>query len=165
MDQIKIGKFIADLRKERGLTQRELADLLLISDKTVSKWERGSGLPEVSLMIPLCNELGITVNELLTGKRLFASEYQQNAEKTIMKLMKEREQSKQKLVWQIVIMLMTFLGAFTLIMVSGLAQMPDGWRVALIVIGFVVLVTGLVVVISIEMTYGAFECTQCGHFK
>lgn len=163
MDQIKIGKFIADLRKERGLTQRELADLLLISDKTVSKWERGSGLPEVSLMIPLCNELGITVNELLTGKRLFASEYQQNAEKTIMKLMKEREQSKQKLVWQIVIMLMAMLGAFTLIMVSGLAQMPDGWRVALIIIGFVVLVTGLVVVISIEMTYGAFECTKCGH--
>ena len=59
MDQIKIGKFIATLRKECKLTQRQLADKLAISDKTVSKWECGLGLPEVSLMLPLCATLGI----------------------------------------------------------------------------------------------------------
>ena len=72
MDQIKIGKFIASMRKEQSYTQRQLADLLGISDKTVSKWERGNGLPEVSLMLPLCECLHINVNELLSGQRLTA---------------------------------------------------------------------------------------------
>ena len=76
MDQLKIGKFIARTRKEKGLTQKQLADALLISDKTVSKWECGNGIPEVSLMMPLCETLGITVNELLSAKRLSTSDYQ-----------------------------------------------------------------------------------------
>ena len=79
MDQKKTGAFIAQMRKEKGLTQAELADLLLISDKTVSKWETGKGLPEVSLMLPLCETLGISVNELLTGAKLSPAEYQKNA--------------------------------------------------------------------------------------
>lgn len=68
MNQIKIGKFIAEERKVKKYTQRELADKLSISDKTISKWERGNGFPEVSLLLPLCNELEITVNELLSGE-------------------------------------------------------------------------------------------------
>ena len=75
MDQIKIGKFIAEERKAKKYTQRELADKLSISDKTISKWERGNGFPEVSLLLPLCNELEITVNELLSGERLQAMDY------------------------------------------------------------------------------------------
>lgn len=70
MDQIKIGKFIKLTRNERNMTQRELADALSISDKTVSKWETGGGLPEVSLMLPLCDVLNISVNELLSVKDL-----------------------------------------------------------------------------------------------
>ena len=65
MDQIKIGKFIASMRKEQSMTQRQLADVLNISDKTVSKWECGNGMPEVALMLPLCEVLRINVNELL----------------------------------------------------------------------------------------------------
>ena len=84
MDQLKIGKFIAEMRKEKGLTQKALAEKLLISDNTVSKWECGNGMPEVSLMIPLCEILQVSVNELLTGKRLHSSEYQKNAEKNLM---------------------------------------------------------------------------------
>lgn len=76
MDQKKTGAFIARMRKEKGLTQAELADMLLISDKTISKWETGKGLPEVSLMLPLCEKLDITVNELLTGAKLSPVEYQ-----------------------------------------------------------------------------------------
>ena len=69
MNQIQIGKFIAATRKENGLTQRQLAQRLSISDKTVSKWECGKGLPEVSLLLPLCGQLHITVNDLLSGRR------------------------------------------------------------------------------------------------
>ncbi len=70
MDQVKIGRFIAETRKAQNLTQRQLADALSISDKTVSKWECGKGLPEVSLMLPLCGALRITVNDLLAGERV-----------------------------------------------------------------------------------------------
>ncbi len=91
------------MRKEKGLTQRALADKLLISDKTVSKWECGNGLPEVSLMMPLCEILGITVNELLTGKRLDSSEYQQNAEENIMKLIEEKNEAKFRLIIEAIV--------------------------------------------------------------
>ena len=94
MDQIKTGKFIAERRKEKGLTQSRLAEMLLISDKTISKWECGNGLPEVSLMLPLCEILEISVNELLCGEKLDTSEYKNKAEELLMDFMKEREENK-----------------------------------------------------------------------
>ena len=91
MDQIKIGRFIANCRKEKNMTQRQLADILEISDKTISKWECGKGLPEVQFMIPLCDLLGINVNELLSGEKLSADEYQKKAEENMVTLVKENE--------------------------------------------------------------------------
>jgi transcriptional regulator with XRE-family HTH domain len=70
MNQEKIGKFICELRKEKNLTQKELADKLNITDRAVSKWENGRGLPDLSLLMPLCKELDISINELLSGERL-----------------------------------------------------------------------------------------------
>ena len=89
MDQSKTGKFIAAMRREKSMTQRQLADLIGISDKTVSKWETGKGMPEVSLMLPLCELLEISVNELLSGERLTSDDYQKKAEENIMNLVKE----------------------------------------------------------------------------
>ena len=86
MEQIKIGKFLKAIRTEKKLTQRQVAERLGISEKTVSKWETGSGLPEVSLMLPLCDLLGIGVNELLSGERLDDTRYAQRAEQNIMAL-------------------------------------------------------------------------------
>lgn len=88
MDQIKIGQFIARMRKEKNLTQRQLADILDISDKTISKWETGNGLPDVSLMMPLCETLTISVNELLSGKRLVDRDYKDKAEENMFALLK-----------------------------------------------------------------------------
>lgn len=90
MDQIKIGRFIAKMRKNQSYTQRQLADILGISDKTISKWETGSGLPEVSLMMPLCDALHINVNELLSGECLTDADYKKKAEENMMDLVKER---------------------------------------------------------------------------
>ena len=84
MDQIKIGQFIAQKRKAAGYTQRQLADILGISDKTVSKWECGNGMPEVSLMLPLCDALHINVNELLSGEDVTDANYKQKAEENMM---------------------------------------------------------------------------------
>ena len=70
MNQIKIGKFIAECRKRQGLTQIQLAEKLNITDKAVSKWERGMAMPDSSIMLELCDILDITVNELLSGEKI-----------------------------------------------------------------------------------------------
>jgi len=95
LDQIKIGKFIAMMRKEQSFTQKQLAEQLGISDKTISKWETGNGMPEVSLMLPLCDALKINVNELLSGERLTEHNYHERAEENMVKLIQEKD-DKQK---------------------------------------------------------------------
>ncbi len=95
MDQIKIGKFIAKMRKKQGLTQKKLAESLGISDKTVSKWECGKGLPDYAFMLPLCDILGITVNELLSGESLSGEDYNGRAEENIMNLLQKSEETKR----------------------------------------------------------------------
>lgn len=69
MDQKKIGRLIGAMRRERGMTQRELAEALGISNRTISKWECGDGLPELANVLPLCELLQITADELLRGER------------------------------------------------------------------------------------------------
>lgn len=84
MNQEKIGKFILELRKEKDMTQQELANKLGVSDKTISKWENGRGMPDLSLMKPLCDILEISINELLTGERLDKKDYQEKLEENIL---------------------------------------------------------------------------------
>jgi len=92
MDQEKIGKFISSCRKEAGLTQASLADKLGITDRAVSKWETGKSLPDASIMIELCNLLGITVNELLTGEHITMDDYMNKAEENLLEMRRKVEQ-------------------------------------------------------------------------
>ena len=94
MDQIKTGKFIAELRKTHGFTQLQLADKLGVSDKTVSRWECGKGMPELSILMPLCDVLEINVNELLSGEHLSLDNYSQKAEENMLSLIQESEANK-----------------------------------------------------------------------
>ena len=164
MDQIKTGRFIAEQRKAHGMTQRQLAEKLSVSDKTVSKWECGNGLPEVSLMLPLCELLSINVNELLSGERLDADSYKQHAEENMMKLIDERKENKRKLILEVVVVMITLLASCTLIMLSGLLEMETWLRVTLIAIGLVVMIGGIGVAAVLEMTAGYFECSKCGAY-
>lgn len=95
MDQEKIGKFIAELRKEKGLTQAQLAERFDISNKAVSKWETGKSLPDASIMIDLCNFLGITVNELLSGERIRMEDYKEKAEEIITGVVQISQEEKK----------------------------------------------------------------------
>lgn len=88
MDQKKIGKFILELRKEKNMTQSELANKLQISDKTVSKWENGRGMPDLSLIKPLCDILDITVNDLLSGEKIDNENYREKSEENILNTIK-----------------------------------------------------------------------------
>ncbi len=91
MDQKKIGAFIAQCRKEKNLTQMQLAETLGITNQAVSKWENGRGMPDVSLLQPLCDALGISLNELFSGEHVSAEEYKGKAEENISRLFKEKQ--------------------------------------------------------------------------
>ena len=128
MDQIKTGRFIAEMRKEQNLTQRQLADLLSISDKTVSKWECGKGMPDVSLMLPLCEILHITVNDLLTGKRVFENEYQNKAEENMMDLIRENAENKERMTLSIICGVITVIAVCALVMLASYLELPVAVR-------------------------------------
>jgi len=83
MNQEKIGKFILELRKEKNMTQKELSEKIGVTDRAISKWENGRGMPDLSLLIPLCDALEISINELLSGKKLDKRDYQEKLEENI----------------------------------------------------------------------------------
>ena len=165
MDQVKIGKFIQEVRKEQNLTQKEVAEKLNISDKTVSKWETGNGLPEVGLMLPLCKLLGLSVNELLSGERLDEKQYHERAEKNIMSLMNERKYAKKKTAILMIIAFSVIITCCALFIVVGLAEMEAWLRILLIVIGFIAMSAVILCICFLDNEIGDFECVKCGeHF-
>ena len=161
MDQIKIGKFIADERKRKGYTQKQLSEKLEISDKTISKWERGNGFPEVSLLLPLCNELEITVNELLSGERVSEEDYLKKAEENMVNLVREALESKKKIVLSAMVAGLTIIATVPLFILSGMFEMPVWTRVLLMGIGFVIMVMGIAIACVLDREAGAFECPEC----
>ena len=161
MNQIKIGKFIADRRKEMKLTQKQLSEQLDVSDKTISKWECGRGLPEVALMLPLCNCLQVNVNELLSGEKLSEENYHEKAEENLMNLVKEKEESKKKIILSVVVAMICVLAGTTLILVAGLLEMPVSARIVLGVIASVVMIAGIGVAAVLDREAGTYECPDC----
>lgn len=161
MDQIRIGRFIAEERKRKGYTQRQLSEKLGISDKTVSKWERGNGFPEVSLLLPLCGELDISVNELLSGKRVSEEEYRKRAEENMINLVKETQENKKKIILSAMVAGLTLVAAVPLFILSGALIIETWLRIILIVLGAVVMVTGIVIACVLDRDAGAFECPEC----
>lgn len=161
MDQIKIGKFIAETRKALNITQKQLANALSISDKTVSKWECGKGLPEVSLMLPLCDKLHITVNDLLTGARVSEVDYQKKAEENMMNLIKENDENKKKMVLSVICSVITIIAVCSLIALASYINMPTFLRILLILLAIATAVAGIGAAALLEVKAGYFECPYC----
>lgn len=162
MDQMRIGKFIAESRKALGLTQRQLADTLDISDKTVSKWECGKGLPEVSLMLPLCRTLGISVNEMLSGERLDEESYKEKAEENMMDLIKENAENKKRMALSVICGAITVIAVCSLITIASYFQLPVIVRILLIILAFATAVAGIGAAAVLEVKAGYYECPGCG---
>ena len=164
MDQIKIGKFIAEKRKEQGLTQMQLAEKLSITDRAVSKWENGKAMPDSGIMLALCDALSISVNDLLHGEVVTVDNYNKETEKILLEMVKQKEEADKKL-----LSLEILIGTFSVIILVGFCfvaayfQMEDWLRIVFIVLGFVIGFVGIMFALRIEQTAGYYECKACGH--
>lgn len=163
MNQEKTGAFIAQLRKESNMTQVQLADELGVTNKAISKWENGNGFPEVSLLLPLCNELEITVNELLSGERVSEDDYRKKAEENMVNLVKEAQESKKKIILSTMVAGLSVVAAVPLVMVAGMLEMETWLQILLIVISLTIIGMGVSIACILDREAGAFECPECNN--
>ena len=164
MDQIKIGKFIAECRKKVNLTQMQLAEKLNITDRAVSKWETGKSLPDSSIMLDLCDILGITVNDLLSGEKIGMESNNKNNEQLLLDMAKELEQ-KNKTVWKamLVIMIISMTALFAGIFLAAFL-IPEGiWQLVTVLALCVVFLIPCFYALKLEVSVGAYKCKNCGH--
>ena len=162
MDLSLTGNFIKEQRKAQKLTQLELAEKICVSEKTISKWECGNGFPDTTLILPLCKELKISANELLSGKKLAPEEYVEQAENNLVELQAKQEQTTKFLLnLEFVVGFMASISFFILIFVASFADLLTGWRIALIVIGLAQFIVGLHFSLLIEKDAGFYECKHC----
>lgn len=164
MDQIQIGRFIAACRKEKGMTQAQLAEKMGVSDRAVSKWETGKNMPDCAIMLDLCSELGISVNDLFNGRRIAMENYKEIAEKTMLEMRQAKEQNDRMLLHTETLMC-TISVAFMLALnlIAAYLEVPDWLRVVLIAAGFVQLIPCIYISMKIEQKAGFYMCTQCGN--
>ena len=164
MDQIKIGKFIAECRKKNNLTQMQLAEKLNITDRAISKWENGKGMPDSSIMLELCNELKISVNELLSGEMIEMKDYNQIAEKNLLEMAKKEEvQNKKMMFYEMVIGYMSTVTFLILLFTASFAVENIVARIILFILAFLVLIVGVSFALKIETETGYYECQKCHH--
>ena len=161
MDQARIGRFIAERRKALGLTQRRLAEQLAVSDKAVSKWETGHGLPEVSLMPSRCAALGITVNDLLSGEYVSERDYQKKAEENMMELMKQNAENKLRMAQSLTCGAVTIVAVCALVCLASFLPLPVAARIALLAFAIATAVAGIWAAATLDVRAGWFECPHC----
>ena len=164
MDQLKIGRFIAERRKNEDLTQMQLAEKLNITDKAVSKWERGISMPDTSIMLELCDILRISVNELLSGEKIMTENTNQKNEQLLLEMTKELER-KNKNIWRAMWAIMTVSIAA---LISGLViaafLIPEGiWQIVAILGICIVFLIPCFYALRLEVSVGAYKCKRCGH--
>ena len=162
MNQEKIGKFIAECRKKKNMTQQELSEKLGLSDRTVGKWENGRNMPVLSLFKPLCNELDISVNELLSGEMIKMENYDKMAEENFIKLQKEKEDSDKRLLFSETIIGTIITVSFLLMIFLSIFAIENIiWKVTTMVIGIVIFIIGTGFCLLIEQRAGYYQCDKC----
>ncbi|MBQ8806677.1 MAG: helix-turn-helix transcriptional regulator [Bacteroidaceae bacterium] len=159
MDQIKIGKFIAECRKAKGYTQASLAEQLHMTNRAVSKWENGHSLPDAAIMLDLCKLLGITVTELLEGEKGV-----EKNEELLIEMVKQKQAADKRLLrMEIITGVIGMLMLITAVAIASFVQLPEIWRVLIIVAGLIPLLVAMPFMIQIEQTAGYYECQHCKH--
>ena len=164
MDLSKIGGFIAECRKNKKLTQEQLADKLCITDTAISKWERGLSLPDASIMLELCNILDISVNELLNGEKIGMKDYKEKNESLLLELAQQEELKNKKLMTSMWTILITNAIFYIGILLLSVNMLEEG-----ILLGTIICVSTIVFLIAgfialkFEVDAGYYECKNCHH--
>ena len=164
MNQEKIGKFIAERRKIKKITQANLAEKLNITDRAISKWENGKSMPDSSIMLELCNILEISVNELLSGELINMNDYDKKAEENLLDLKKQKEEADKKLLdleW--VIGYMASVTFIIFVMLASYVIEDTILRVLLIILGFIIFIVGMFWALKIETEAGYYKCKNCNY--
>ena len=164
MNQEKIGKFIARVRKEKNMTQQELANKLNITDRAISHWENGRSMPDAGIMLELCKLLDINVNELLSAKKIIEESYNEQAEENLLEMRREIESKNKKIL--ILNRIISFLGVviYLLIVLSTiLIEMPMVIRNTIMALALVILLLFGVYNLNIIRKTGYYECQECKH--
>lgn len=165
MDLKKIGKFIAENRKKAGFSQESLAEELDISNRSISKWERGICLPETAKMPALCKLFGITINDLFSGEIVDMKNNNAKSNDNLLVLAKEKEQKDRQLLtleWALgFIGLASFLAMVFLSI--PIAESHFSLAATMFIAGFVIFMAAAFFALRIEQTAGYYKCAQCGH--
>lgn len=163
MNYNKIGEFITTERKAKKLTQAKLAEKVFVSEKTVSKWENGNGVPDANSLIKLCEVFNVSLNELLNGTRMVVENKEQN-EKLLLDMAKEID-IKNKIIWKSMWVIMT---VSMIVLFAGISLtaffIPEGiWQLVAIVSLCIVFLIPCFYALKLEVSVGAYKCKNCGH--
>lgn len=163
MDYNKIGNFIAKERKNKKLTQAKLAEKLFVSEKTVSKWENGNGIPDTNSLPKLCEILEVSLKELLNGERLVMENNDKKNEQLLLDMAKELEY-KNKIIWKSmwVIMIISTAALISGVLISALL-IPEGVWQLVTILGFcAIFLIPFFYALKLEVSVGAYKCKKCG---
>ena len=164
MDQLKIGKFIAERRKSENLTQMQLAEKLSVTDRAISKWETGKSMPDSSIMLKLCETLKISVTELLMGEKISMENNGKSFDEMALQIIKEKEKSdKTLLTLEWVIGILSCIVLFVPIFIAAFIEMADWQRIVICLTGVIPGLLGLFLALKIEQVAGYYKCKRCGH--
>ena len=164
MDQIKIGRFIAECRKQANLTQMQLAEKLGITDKAVSKWERGVAMPDTSIMLELCGILGISVNELLSGEMIDMEQKNEQLDELIFQMAKNEERYHKRLRHSAYVIVLTSLAALICLMTLISFLIPEcGFQNFLIIVSVILFIIPCIIALKFKVETGYYECKNCQH--
>lgn len=164
MDQEKIGRFIATCRKKQNLTQMQLAQMLNITDRAVSKWERGKSLPDYAIMLKLCDILKISVNDLLSGEVVSMENYNQELENNLLEMIKQKEDAdKRLLLIEIVMVIIAIIPIIIAIILVHTITMNESYQIMIVLVSLIPLLLAAPFAIKIEQKAGSYECTKCKH--
>ena len=164
MDLGKIGKYIAKKRQENNYTQESLAEKLGVSNRSVSKWERGVCLPDANNIGKLCKLFNISYNELFSGEDLKKADYEKKAEEILKEFSRiETAHNKKLLLYEYILGFITTVFFLALILAVSYAEMPTIAKIALSILGFILFITSISFCIKIETEAGKYKCEHCGY--
>ena len=162
MDQIKTGKFIAECRKNKNLTQAQLAEELNVTDRAISKWETGKAMPNFDIMLDLCSILGINVNELLCGEMIDMEQKDDQLNELIFQMAKNEERYHKRLLHSAcVIVAISLLALICLVTLISLLIPECPFQYFLIIVSVILFVIPCIIALKFKVETGYYECKNC----